>query len=113
MRVVQESMPVLRLALVLAGVCLLAGTSASTAKPVSIVNGTRTAMVSLQVRPVDAPIWRPDLLDHRTLGIQKEIPVEVGPACVFDVQARFEDGHRVMKERVNLCKSPTYLLTDF
>jgi hypothetical protein len=111
MRDVQKS--TLSFAFALAAIGLLAGTSASTAKPVSIVNGTRTAMVSLQLRPVDAPIWRPDLLDHKTLGIQKAIPFEVGAACVFDVKARFEDGHRVMKDHVNLCKSPTYLLTDF
>lgn len=97
----------------LAATVLVASTSAGAAKMVSIVNGTRTAMVALQVRPVDAPIWRPDLLNRRTLGIQKEVKFDVGPACEFDVKARFEDGHRVMKEHVNFCKSETYLLTDF
>ena len=103
----------LRFAAAFAAIAFLAGTSPGAAKMVSIVNGTRTAMVELQVRPVDAPIWRPDLLDRKTLGIQKEISIDVGPACEFDVKARFEDGHRVMKERVNFCKSSTYLLTDF
>jgi hypothetical protein len=87
--------------------------SAASARPVSIVNGTRTAMVALQVRPADAPEWRPDILNHRPLGIQKQIGFEVGPACLFDVKAMFEDGHRINKQRVNLCKSTTYLLTDF
>jgi len=103
----------LRFAAALAALVILAGTSPGAAKMVSIVNGTRTAMVGLQVRPEEAPIWRPDLLDRKTLGIQKEIQFDVGPACVFDVKARFEDGHRVLKEHVNFCKSPTYLLTDF
>jgi len=88
-------------------------TTAASARPVSIVNGTRTAMVALEIRPSDADAWRPDLLNHRPLGIQKEIAFEVGPACFFDVKAMFEDGHRVNKQHINLCKSTTYLLTDF
>ncbi|HTW36668.1 MAG TPA: hypothetical protein VMD53_18770 [Rhizomicrobium sp.] len=94
-------------------VAVLMGVSAASARPVSIVNGTRTAMVALQVRPSDAPVWRPDILNHRPLGIQKQIGFEVGPACFFDVKAMFEDGHRINKQHVNLCKSTTYLLTDF
>ena len=87
--------------------------SATSARPVSIVNGTRTAMVALQIRPSDADFWRPDILNHRPLGIQKQIDFEVGQACFFDVKAMFEDGHRANKQHVDLCKSTTYLLTDF
>ena len=92
---------------------LAGGTSAASARTVSIVNGTRTAMVALQVRRADAPNWRPDILNHRTLGIQKQIDFEVGPACDFDIMAMFEDGHRVNRSHIDLCKSTTYLLTDF
>jgi len=88
-------------------------TTAASARPVSIVNGTRTAMVALEIRPSDAEAWRPDILNHRPLGIQKQIDFEVGPACFFDVKAMFEDGHRLLKQHINLCKSTTYLLTDF
>jgi hypothetical protein len=97
----------------LALVAVFMSISAASARPVSIVNGTRTAMVALQIRPSDAPVWRPDILNHRPLGIQKQVDFEVGPACFFDVKAMFEDGHRVNKQHVNLCKSTTYLLTDF
>lgn len=89
------------------------GTTAASARPVSIVNGTRTVMVALEIRPSDAAEWRPDILNHRPLGIQKQINFEVGPACFFDVKAMFEDGHRLLKPHINLCKSTTYLLTDF
>jgi hypothetical protein len=82
-------------------------------KTVAIVNGTRTVMVALQFKPSDAAVWRPDVLNHRSLGIQKQIAFDVGPACFFDVKAMFEDGHRISKQHVNLCKSPTYLMTDF
>ena len=97
----------------LTAVAVFMSISAASARPVSIVNGTRTAMVALQIRPSDAPVWRPDILNHRPLGIQKQVDFEVGPACFFDVKAMFEDGHRVNKQHVNLCKSTTYLLTDF
>jgi hypothetical protein len=93
---------------------VLAGPSAAAlVKTVAIVNGTRTVMVALQFKPSDAAVWRPDILNHRSLGIQKQIAFDVGPACFFDVKAMFEDGHRINKQRINLCKSPTYLLTDF
>jgi hypothetical protein len=98
---------------VLAVAAVFMSISAASARPVSIVNGTRTAMVALQVRQIDAPEWRPDILNHRPLGIQKQIGFEVGPACLFDVKAMFEDGHRINKQHINLCKSTTYLLTDF
>jgi len=94
-------------------VAVFMGVPTASARPVSIVNGTRTAMVALQIRRADEPEWRPDILNHRPLGIQKEIGFEVGPACLFDVKAMFEDGHRISKQHVNLCKSPTYLMTDF
>jgi hypothetical protein len=100
--------------LAVVAIVALAGPSvAALVKTVAIVNGTRTAMVALQFKPSNAAVWRPDVLDHRTLGIQKQIEFDVGPACLFDVKAMFEDGHRINKQRVNLCKSPTYLLTDF
>jgi hypothetical protein len=97
----------------LAAVAVFVSVSVASARPVSIVNGTRTAMVALQIRRADEPEWRPDILNHRPLGIQKQVDFEVGPACFFDVKAMFEDGHRVNKQHVNLCKSTTYLLTDF
>ena len=100
-------------AVALAAVAVFVSVSAASARPVSIVNGTRTAMVALQIRRSDEPVWRPDILNHRPLGIQKQIAFEVGPACFFDVKAMFEDGHRINKQHVNLCKSETYLLTDF
>jgi hypothetical protein len=108
----RESGATLGAALVVALTALIAGAPA-VARPVSIVNGTRTAMVALQIKQAEALNWRPDLLDHHTLGIQKQIDFQVGPACLFDVQAMFEDGHRVNRQRINLCKSTTYLLTDF
>ena len=85
------------------------------ARKITIVNGTRTAMVSLQTRQSQTGTWQADMLNRRPLGIQKQIEFEI-PAhstCFFDFKAMFEDGHRMNKSHVNLCKSTSYLLTDF
>lgn len=83
-------------------------------RTISIINGTRTAMVALQVRPANGGL-QSDLLTRRSLGIQKQIgfPVPDGKSCFYDLKATFEDGHRVTRQHVDLCKSQTYLLTDF
>lgn len=86
----------------------------ASARTIAIVNGTRTAMVALEARQADSRVWQTDVLNHRMLGIQKQVDFEVPdrPNCFFDLKAMFEDGHRVAK-RANLCKSNVYLLTDF
>jgi hypothetical protein len=86
----------------------------ASARTIAIINGTRTAMISLQARQADTPVWQTGLLNHRTLGIQKQVEFTVPdrPNCFFEIMAMFEDGHRVAK-RANLCKSNVYLLTDF
>ncbi len=79
-----------------------------------IVNGTRMAMIMLQVKDSRAPVWQTDLLERKPLGVQKETVFSRDRnACVFDLKAVFEDGHRVTKRRVDLCKSPRYVLADF
>jgi hypothetical protein len=98
-----------------AAVCVaIAMPVCASAHNVSIVNGTRTAMVSLQARQADTDVWQKDLLDKRTLGIQKSVDFAVPdkPNCFFELKAMFEDGHRLNK-KANLCKANTYLLTDF
>lgn len=100
-----------------AAVCVAAAAlipACASARTIAIVNGTRTAMVALQARQADSVIWQMDVLNHRTLGIQKQVDFEVPdkPNCLFDLKAMFEDGHRVAR-RANLCKSNVYLLTDF
>ncbi len=82
---------------------------------ITIINGTRTVMVALRVRESSADNWQPDILNRRSLGVQRQITVSLPEksSCLVDIMATFEDGHHVTKSRVNLCKSATYLLTDF
>lgn len=99
------------------GAALVAAIGAAVAQPDSgfvIVNGTRTAMIMLHIKDSRAPAWQTEILGRKPLGVQKETSFSRNrSACVFDLKAMFEDGHRVTKERVDLCKSPRYVLADF
>ncbi len=77
-----------------------------------VVNGTRTAMVSLQLRPAGGGEWQPNVLEHHALGVAKEANVDLpGGNCFYDVLCRFEDGHRQTKMHVNLCQR-RFIVTD-
>ncbi len=111
--------PIVALALAVAAVAgaLAPGYAADLAgaRKIGIVNGTRTAMIALRTRESQTGAWQADLLDNGPLGIHKQIDFEI-PAhstCFFDLNAMFEDGHRVTKMHVNLCRSPIYLMTNF
>jgi hypothetical protein len=86
---------------------LAAGTS-----PVTIVNGTRTVMVSLQLRP-SGGAWT-EILDRNRLSVHQEYayPLPPGDCDHYDIRAVFDDGHVVNKTDQKLCNSP-YVLTDF
>lgn len=85
---------------------------ADTSGTVNVVNGTRTAMVSFQVRPSGSDGWQPNVLEHRALGVAKEASVDLpGGTCIYDVLCRFEDGHRQTKMHVNLCQR-RFVVTD-
>ncbi len=91
-----------------------AGPERSAGQSVVVVNGTRTAMIMLQLKESRAPEWQPDLLSRRPLGVQKETVFRRDRnACIFDLKAMFEDGHRITKQRVDLCKAPRYVVADF
>ncbi len=91
-----------------------AGSERASSDPIVVVNGTRTAMITLQLKPSDARAWQPDLLARGPLGVQKETTFQrPGHVCIYDLKAMFEDGHRVVKQRVNLCKTERYVVSDF
>lgn len=99
------------------GAVLMLATGAVVAQPDNgfvIVNGTRTAMIMLQIKDSRVTAWQTELLGRKPLGVQKETSYRRDrSACVYDLKAMFEDGHRVTKQRVDLCKSPRYVLADF
>jgi len=77
----------------------------------TVVNGTRTAMVSLQIRSGHSG-WEGNLLRDGPVGVGKHKAIYApSDSCVCDVKATFEDGHRVMRQRVDVCS--TFVIRDF
>jgi len=84
----------------------------SFAEAATIVNGTRTVIISLQTRSAYSP-WR-NVLRDGPVGVQRRTTIYVPPdACVCDLKAIFDDGHRTTRQGVNLCGPSTYVLRDF
>lgn len=85
---------------------------AADARSVTIVNGTRTVMVALQLKP-SGGTWT-EILDRKRLSVRQDFVYQLppGPCDHYDIRAVFDDGHIVNKTGQDLCNSP-YLLTDF
>ena len=99
--------------------CLAVAAAALTASQaeaakITIVNGTRVAMVSLQAKPSPRPKWSDDLLNRHSLGVGRAVLVDLPPGqvCMYDFFAMFYDGHKVQKNRVNICKPGPVTITD-
>ena len=82
------------------------------AQQITIVNGTRTVMIALQVKPPGAA-WT-EILARRPLGTRQQTTYRLppGPCKNYEIRAMFADGRALTKKEQNFC-SPTYLVTDF
>ena len=108
-----KSVRVITIAALLAGASL---TSASAEKcredSVYIVNGTRTAMVSLQVREASKGEWQ-DILRGTPLGVQRSKPVCLSSGRLYDLRADFIGGLHVEKTNQPLRGRQVYVVTAF
>ena len=81
-----------------------------------IVNGTRSAMIAVQVRPSGKrPLeaWTP-LVQRGPLGFNERVPMpQVTTWCPraqhFDIQVLFDDGRRLIKTNQALCAPGTFM----
>lgn len=80
----------------------------------TIVNGTNYAIVSCQARPAGSGHWQTDLLVHKTLGVAKSTAVNLSrkESCLYDLFVTFDDGHKVLRQNVNICQGIAILITD-
>jgi len=93
----------------------LAVTTAGAApRQIQIYNDSDFAMVALQARPPMATTWPFDLLGKYSLGVGRSqtIALPAGDACVYDFLATFDDGHKLQKLAVNVCKTGTVNFSD-
>ncbi|GAA0575876.1 hypothetical protein [Rhizomicrobium electricum] len=78
-----------------------------------IVNGTRSAMIAVQVRPSGKrPLspWTP-LAQRGPLGFNERVAMpQAAGKCPqhFDIQILFDDGRRLIKTNQPLCSPGTY-----
>lgn len=87
---------------------------AAPAGKITILNGTRSAIVAIQVRPSgdSKAMWTP-INEGRPLGIQRTTNFELLPnTCDYDVQAVFADGRSMNKVSQPFCRLPngTYIV---
>ena len=81
---------------------------------VTIVNETNNTMVRFYASNAGRTNWEEDILGQRTLspGQQVRINVDDGTgACVFDFRADFDDGDKLVRNSINVCKIGTYRYT--
>ena len=97
------------------GVAASGAVSSAAAKTIKIFNTTHYAVVALQPKKPTDKEWQRDLLGEKALGVGKLADVEFGTTtdCVFDLRATFDDGHKIEKHKVDVCKiTQIYTLTE-
>ena len=102
--------------IVLAGLAGLAAATPALAEDrhVVIVNGTNNTMVRFYASNSGKTSWEEDILGDRTLqpGQQVRINIDDGSgACIYDFRADFDDGDKLTRNSINVCKIGTYRYT--
>jgi hypothetical protein len=102
---------------VLAAAGLAGAAYAQSAMHVTILNGTNSAIVAMQVRPSGAQNaqWTA-VSPGRPIGIQGTVTFHFSAGnCNFDVQAQFADGRSLNKASQNFCRlhRTTYIIRAF
>ena len=83
-------------------------------KTIKIYNPTHYAIVALQAKRPAANEWQPDMLGKTALGVGKLVDVSLAtePDCVYDLRATFDDGRKIEKPKVDICKIDVYQFSD-
>lgn len=80
----------------------------------AITNATHYAIVAVQARPSGGTVWRSDLLGKATLGVGRTMPLALDPRphCRYDLFVTFDDGHKVLRQNIDLCGRMPVQITD-
>ncbi|MBA3897002.1 MAG: hypothetical protein H0X36_07675 [Sphingomonadaceae bacterium] len=100
----------------LAGIALatLATPAIADDRHVMIVNETNNTMVRFYASNSGRTNWEEDILGERVLkpGQSVRINIDDGTgACLFDFRADFDDGDKLTRNGINVCKLSTYRYT--
>ena len=110
-----KSQRILKVVMAFAGLAGLA--TAAPMEKITILNGTNSAIVAMQVRPsgVTKASWV-SLSPGRPIGTQGTVSFEFAlPNCRFDVQVQFADGRSMNKVNQPFCQLPhtTYIIRAY
>jgi hypothetical protein len=100
----------MRILIVGLGLVLAAAALADPApRPIAIYNDADFALVQLQARAPKTAAWTFELLGKHSVGVGRDAKAAApaGPACVYDLLATFDDGHKQQKLAVDTCKPGT------
>src|SRR5215475_3788081 len=78
-------------------------------RQIAIYNDSDFAMVQLQARAPKTKLWAFELLGKHSVGVGRgaKANMPTGSACLYDLLATFDDGHKQQKLAVNTCKPGT------
>lgn len=102
--------------MVLAGLAAAALASPALAEDrhVMIINETHNTMVHFYASNSSRTSWEEDILGDRVLkpGQQVRINIDDGTgACLYDFRADFDDGDKLTRNGINVCKITSYRYT--
>lgn len=87
---------------------------AQTAHRVTIINETHHVMVRFYSTNSGRPLWGDDILGDRILKPGQAVPIDVDDgsgACVYDFRAEFDDGSKLVRTGIDVCKLSSYRYT--
>ena len=82
-------------------------------KKVKIINDTRHVMVTFHANRIGSE-WPEDYLGENTLAAGKSVVLDFGPDdnCLYDFTGIFDDGDKIEKDRINVCKIRTFRFAE-
>ena len=82
-------------------------------KKVQIINDTHHVLVTFHAYRIGSE-WLEDYLGENTLAAGKSVVLDFGPDdnCLYDFTGIFDDGNKIEKDRINVCKIHTFRFTE-
>ena len=79
----------------------------------TIFNGTEAPIAAVQIRATGQARWQANLLAQHTVGVARSETVQIStPPCMYDFFITFDDGHRRIIQRVDVCRRTSLTVTS-
>lgn len=97
------------------GLAVFGGAASAADRKVEIKNETSHSMTEFYASNTGENDWEEDILGKGELAAGESIEVDVDDGsgkCKFDFMGVFDDGDKVVKNGVNVCKTGTFTFSD-